>query len=421
MLTGAYPWTHRGLHLRGLVERSLVGSSIFGLLGKEYYRLAFSQNPLANLLLALFSKDIDERLSRGAFSFQQNVPTPEESFPNDYAMAYYSFSDYLGASEVYMDPGSLSLGVLDMISTIETSLKSTAKYPKGYPSAYYNYFRIEDILAGVADTLAGLQKQTAPFFSYFHLLPPHAPYNPQRSFAELFFKDGLEFPDKPAHPLSPTHQAPEKLPRLRLVYDAFIADLDHQIGVFLRALNKSGILDSSYLIVTSDHGEFFERAYSGHGSPLMYEAGIKIPLLISAPGQAERKDVYSNTSNVDLVPTLLSLAGKEIPAGPEGRLLPGFGGDEDPGRAIFTVYGKENSSFLPLKRSVVAMMKGGKKMIYYRGYTAGYDEKYELYDLQEDPEELKDLINSDTVTATRMRDELLDAAHAADRPYQRQK
>ncbi len=81
------------------------------------------------------------------------------------------------------------------------------------------------------------------------------------------------------------------------------------------------------------------------------------------------------------------------------------------------MFAKENSSFLPLTKSVVSMVKGANKLIYYRGYP-GYDGRFELYNLQDDPEELKDLILEDSATAGRMKEELLDAAHAADLPFQ---
>ncbi len=416
-LLGLYPWTHRALDFRGLTERSLTDQNIFGLLGGDYYRLGYTQNPLANLLLGQFSGNLDEHLSARAFSFQQNMPMPEESFPRDYSTAYYAFGDFLGASEFNLNPASISLGYFDVLRMAQTSINSAPEYPLGYPSTYYTYFKIEEVMAGIVESLSGLAKTNAPFLAYYHLLPPHTPYTPKRDFLDLFLKDGLEFPVKPRHPLSETRKAQNKLARLRLVYDAYIADLDHEIGVFLKALEEAGLLDSNYLIVTSDHGELFERAEHGHGTPLLYEPVIKIPLLICAPGQTERKDVYSTTSNVDLLPTVLSLAGREIPARIEGRLLPGFGGTEDSNRSVFTVFAKENSSFLPLTKSVVSMVKGANKLIYYRGYP-GYDGRFELYNLQDDPEELKDLILEDSATAGRMKEELLDAAHAADLPFQ---
>jgi len=164
----------------------------------------------------------------------------------------------------------------------------------------------------------------------------------------------------------------------------------------------------------------FERGFYGHGSPLMYEPVNHVPLIIHAPGQTERRDVYSLTSNADLLPTILSLAGREVPSAAEGRVLPGLGGTEDADRSVYSIYAKENSAFLPLEKSVMAMRKGDYRLLYYRGYP-GYEDRVELYDLAEDPEELRDLSTADAGIAKRMKDELLSLSNAADAPYRRTK
>jgi len=140
-------------------------------------------------------------------------------------------------------------------------------------------------------------------------------------------------------------------------YDEYIANVDAEFGLLLDRLEASGILDHSYFVVTSDHGELFERGENGHNTFLLYDSVIHIPLLISAPGQSERRDIDSLTSNIDILPTLLNIAGKEIPSSLEGQLLPGFGGKEDASRSIFAVEAKTNSAFGPLKRATITLMK----------------------------------------------------------------
>jgi arylsulfatase A-like enzyme len=112
----------------------------------------------------------------------------------------------------------------------------------------------------------------------------------------------------------------------------------------------------------------FERGLHGHSTPLLYDPVVHSPLLISVPGKQSRTDIYSPTNNVDIVPTLLSLAGREIPDWCEGNLLPGLGGKEDFERSTFSMDAKENSSFAPIKKATIAMRKGKYKMIYYTGY-----------------------------------------------------
>ena len=61
-----------------------------------------------------------------------------------------------------------------------------------------------------------------------------------------------------------------------------------------------------------------ERGENGHNTFLLYDSVIHIPLLISAARQTERQDFHSLTSNIDLLQTLLNIAGKDIPSSLEG-------------------------------------------------------------------------------------------------------
>jgi arylsulfatase A-like enzyme len=177
-------------------------------------------------------------------------------------------------------------------------------------------------------------------------------------------------------------------------------------------------LQTSYVIVTSDHGELFERGEWGHASDLMYAPVTHIPLLISAPGQNTRIDFHSVTSNVDLLPTILGIAGKEIPQWVEGKLLPGFSKREDSGRAIFSLMARNNAAFQPITHATCAMIKGPYELLFYTGYQ-GHTDQFELYHLEEDPDELQNLFRKDITTASRMKDELLEAIDAANRNFQK--
>jgi len=103
----------------------------------------------------------------------------------------------------------------------------------------------------------------------------------------------------------------------------------------------------------------------------------------------------------------------------EGRLLPGLGGTEDSARPVFSVEAKEVSSFLPFARASISMVKGAQKLIYYKGYEK-YPEAFELYDMQTDAQEKRDLyLRQDTATAAQMKEELLDHLAQAERSFQR--
>jgi len=183
------------------------------------------------------------------------------------------------------------------------------------------------------------------------------------------------------------------------------------------SLEESGILDNSYVIVTSDHGEMFERGEKAHASVLLYEPLVHIPLIISEPGRKDRRDVHSHTHAVDVLPTLANLAGKPVPAWGEGKLLPELGGRDDRNRSIYVVEAKYNPAFSVLKSSTIVMRKDDYKLIYYTGYEP--EDSFELYDLTADIEELDNLYPMQPAVTKKLKEELLDSLSDADKPYKR--
>jgi arylsulfatase A-like enzyme len=121
--------------------------------------------------------------------------------------------------------------------------------------------------------------------------------------------------------------------------------------------------------------------------------------LISQPGQSRRKDVGVPTSCVDLLPTLLHLADKPIPAWCEGQVLPGFSDSSSASdRSIFTLEAKSNPKTGPLKTATVMMIKGRYKIIHYFGYKRHRDVD-EIYDLANDPAERENRQGQDAIPA----------------------
>ena len=77
---------------------------------------------------------------------------------------------------------------------------------------------------------------------------------------------------------------------LRGRYDEHLLEIDHKFGGFLETLRERGLLDTSMVVVTSDHGEMFEKGYQGHGGPLLYNPLVHVPLIVRLPnGQPGRR------------------------------------------------------------------------------------------------------------------------------------
>ncbi len=166
-----------------------------------------------------------------------------------------------------------------------------------------------------------------PIFAYLHTMNPHAPYEAP----EPFHSSMTDRPLDPSygsidHLVSlalqrerPPADAPARLIDL---YDAEILANDAAFGQLMDELEARGMLDNSWVVVLSDHGEeFFDHGGWQHGHSLFVEQ-LAIPLLIRPPGGApaaiRRSEVVEH---VDLLPTLLDLLGLEPPVLTQGTSL----------------------------------------------------------------------------------------------------
>jgi arylsulfatase A-like enzyme len=419
MLTGMYPWTHRAINYRGMINRSMVARNFFHLIGPEYTRFAFTQNLWADIFLNQFERDLDVHLPPDAFSqFADSLIQPTDLHA-DRDLAYYVFQDFLNlrVDDVQPYPGSLFLGSADLARALASDRPYiSAEYPRGLPTNHDFAYMNTSVFDGVGRLIQERMTGSSPYFGYFHFWSPHEPYSARKEFIGKFPEE-LNLQEKPRHPLAANNLSYPVLRGYRREYDEFLADLDAEFGKLMSNLEASGALKDSYVILTSDHGEMFERGEQGHASALMYAPVTQIPLLISAPGQSTRVDFHSPTSNLDLLPTLLQIAGREIPGWVEGRILPGFGGAEDVSRSIFSMVAKDNASFRSIEHATFAMIKGSYELFFFTGYH-GHPDSFELYNLQEDPQELHDLFSRDINTASHLKDELLEAVQAANRNSQ---
>ncbi|MEW5938621.1 MAG: sulfatase-like hydrolase/transferase [Chloroflexota bacterium] len=404
LLTGTLPWTNRALGQAGLIAKGQTENNLFSAVGNSLIRVGWSQNIWSEILLEQMEQDIDEHVAYTEFNLASGLAYSNQRPARESLEVYRSADEFLYQNRA--QPGSLFFSFLkdfDFALKVDKAQKEhLADYPRGIPNQpFYNlYFTLEQTFDGVT---ARIQKTSAPAFGYFHFLSPHEPYFPRKDFIGIFDDDWTPVP-KPLHPLA-EGRPDEELNGYRREYDEYVAHVDAEFGRMMDALEKSGRLKNSYVIVTSDHGQSFERGLHGHTTPLMYEPLLHIPLLISAPGQTTRNDFHIPTSCIDLLPTLATLVGRLQPELGEGTLLPGFGGVEDESRPIFSLEAKMNPIYSPLRFVTVVMVKGDYKMIWYGDYP-GYNDVYELYDLRADPEELNDLRDLENKLAQSMREEL---------------
>ena len=148
-----------------------------------------------------------------------------------------------------------------------------------------------------------------PFFLMINFHDPHRPFREQFVDAGASPFDSVDVP-----PWLP--DLPEVRSELRM-YLQYIERLDRGVGLCLAELRAAGVAEETIVFYTSDHGAAFPFAKT-----TLYEAGLSVPLVASAPGcvsPGTRTDAL--VSFVDFAPTVLELAGAPVPARARGDQL----------------------------------------------------------------------------------------------------
>lgn len=415
LLTGVLPWTHRAINLKGNVLDRFAAQNAFSAF-PSYYRTAYSHNPLANRILMQFAGGLDRLIPRESLYLGSYDTMISTLFKNDDDISSIS---WIRAMKVNDEGVAYSLFLSHIYETLQDKQIENLKprFPRGIPSiSQVNPYLLETAVNSVAERL---KISPQPFLGYFHFMPPHQPYRTSAEFYNAFKDDGFMPIEKPVDILAKQRRiaSQSSLERLRTEYDEFILYCDDEFNNLFNELESSGILDHTWLILTSDHGEMFERGIFGHDTSVLYQPVIRIPLLIFEPGRKDGVDVYDPTSAIDILPTLAHVTGQEPPAWSEGRVLPPFVPDS-PARGVFSVQAIDSDPNAPLTQGSVSLVRENYKLHYYFGYDENNREDIvKLFDIQSDPEELNDLAQSKKGIADELLAEVKTRLAEADEPY----
>ena len=171
----------------------------------------------------------------------------------------------------------------------------------------------------------------------------------------------------------------EEITVTRQQYSAATELIDDQIGEMLRALEQRGMLDNTYIIYSSDHGEML----GDHGlytKSTAYEASLRVPLLVAGPGIAGNRISDSLVELIDVNPTICDLAGVPVLPRIDARsIAPVLRGETE-------IHRSETVSAL---RNFRCIRTATHKLI------ENYSDVTELYDLENDPSELHNIASSE--------------------------
>ncbi len=279
------------------------------------------------------------------------------------------------------------------------------------PKVYEGY--LDDVVADRA--LAWMeQKRDKPFCLLLNPFAPHAPFYRARRYLDLYngipipkpatFDDDLKgYPGKPRAFAEANNKIgttwlsdddPRTLEEVAKNHYAGVVDNDDNLGRIIELLERSGKLDDTAIILTSDHG-FFLGEWRMYDKRFMHEPSIRVPFMVRYP-----KLVNAGTTsdkmilNTDIAPTVLELAGVPAPAILHGRSIVPFLSGESPEDWrkdwLYEYYEYPQWEHVRPHRGVRSERY---KLIHYYKLANFPDEpeEFELYDLQKDPGELHNL------------------------------
>lgn len=198
------------------------------------------------------------------------------------------------------------------------------------------------------------------FFLWVHLFDPHTPYDPPAPF-------DTEYGD---------------------TYQGEVAYTDQQVGRLLEGLEDLGVRENTLIILTSDHGEGLgEHGELTHGF-FVYQSTVHVPLLMRLPGRIPAGNRISAPVNlVDVLPTVLDLTGSQHPEGLEGRsLLQAVTLGQEPAA---------RDQYLETYLPYFQMRWAGSRALRDGRWKFIEAPTPELYDLQNDPGERRNLAAQD--------------------------
>ncbi len=259
-------------------------------------------------------------------------------------------------------------------------------------SSYTRYDR--QITGAAVDWIKARGEEKAsekPWCAFVSLVAPHFPLIAPDDFFDLFADSGImptKAVDEPEHPwVSELRRCfvydnftEERIRTALTAYYGLVSFMDDNVGQILDALDETGQAANTRVIYVSDHGDNMgERELWGKSN--MFEEACGIPTIAAGPGIPKGRALETPVTLTDIYPTVLDAVGLGPADDRPGRSLMDLANADDaPERVAFSQYhaaGACTGAFM--------VRKGPWKYIYYAGLAP------QLYNLEDDPEELHDL------------------------------
>jgi arylsulfatase A-like enzyme len=253
-------------------------------------------------------------------------------------------------------------------------------------------------------------RPSRPFFAFVNFFDAHEPYEPpddlRARFAPGYERSDVEHRHNllrgvNARRVERWTMTPEEIAGEVGLYEGAIAALDAELGRIVQELDVRGLLDSTLVIVTSDHGEQMgEHDLHGHLQSV-YQPVTHVPLLVRLPGGASAARVDRAVSLRDLPATVLDLIGADPTQFP-GTSLASLWSPPPNGDSLALAESTASPAHAQLRRGQVDQpwypIASGRAMHSFvvdgLHYICNPDATEELFDLRRDPDELDNLVGT---------------------------
>ena len=301
-------------------------------------------------------------------------------------------------------------GGMGQVGDVTTYFKGDSSYfnptlwHNGKQQAYQGY--CSDIFASNAiDFIEKNQKK--PFFCYLSFNAPHTPLQVPDAYYQRY-KDidpsaGFEKDDRPFVKMSEANKEDA-----RKVY-AMVDNIDDNLGKLFQKLDELNLTENTLVIFMTDNGPQQIRYVAGmrgrKGS--VYQGGVRVPFYVKYPARfAGNKNVDTPGAHIDVLPTLAELCKVPLPKDRKidgHSLLPLMEGKsvDWANRSLFFYWSRR----YPELYNNMALQKAPYKLVGHTDYNAEIT-RFELFDLEKDPYEQKNLVNEQTAVAQKMKSEL---------------
>jgi len=296
--------------------------------------------------------------------------------------------------------------------------------PRGFPSTlHHTTWCVEKTLdflrsLGEIRSLSGRK----PWFVSLNIFAPHPPFNPPREYMDMYdphamtgplFQDSdlahqekltpITFQRKAQHPSSLDIGEREGMTSnylkgrkdagaLKAFYYAEISHIDEQIGRILEYLSQTDQRENTVIVFTSDHGDMLGDHGLLYKGCRFYDGLVRVPLIWSCPSRFQ-SDLRASAlvELTDITPSLLDIAGLEIPMQMQGRslmsILTGARNPDDFRDFVRSEYYNAVDDPYQNNDQIATMYRDDRyKLVVYHGHGLG-----ELYDMENDPGEFKNL------------------------------